>query len=84
MLTHPSKCALHEIQEYPELTALAPGFPATRPGLPPIRWRPPEMRSAPESGLGCGLPLGPRAVTGLSAWEGARSGNFFFFFLSSR
>ena len=64
MLTHPSKKALHEIQEYPELTALAPGFPATRQGLPPLRRTPPRMRAAPESGLGCGLPLGPRAVTG--------------------
>ena len=80
MLTHPSKKALHEIQEYPELMALAPGFPATRQGLPPLRRTPPRMRAAPESGLGCGLPLGPRAVTGPPAWEGARSGNLFFFF----
>ena len=80
MLTHPSKKGLHEIQEYPELTALAPGFPATRQGLPPLRRTPPRMRAAPESGLGCGLPLGPRAVTGRPAWEGARSGNLFLFF----
>ena len=42
MLTHPSKKALHEIQEYPELTALAPGFPATDRGSPHSGGRPRE------------------------------------------